>query len=93
MDAIADWIGSALHLDRPLVDRTGLKGTFDVTVEYENLSQPNADLAPGSVAQPTPPDGTGFLDALGQQLGLKVQSTTAPIRTLVVDHIEQLKPN
>ena len=86
MGSIAFWIGGGLTLDRPLVDRTGLTGTFDVSMEFELPPRPGVDAAPQ-------PGSSAFLQAVTDQLGLKLQSTTAPIRTLVIDHIEEPTPN
>jgi uncharacterized protein (TIGR03435 family) len=33
------------------------------------------------------------LEALGEQLGLKLKQETAPVQVLVIDHIEQPSPN
>jgi uncharacterized protein (TIGR03435 family) len=88
MDAIAYSIGGALSLDRPLLDRTGLKGTFDVSMEYE-LAPPSGNR----VGQADPSPNPAFLEAVINQLGLKLQSVTAPGRTLIIDHIEEPTPN
>jgi uncharacterized protein (TIGR03435 family) len=75
-------------VDRPLRDRTGLTGTFDFSVEWS--------LATDS-AQPlgSPPEDTGptFLQALQEELGLKLRPTTGSVDVLVIDHVEQPSPN
>jgi uncharacterized protein (TIGR03435 family) len=77
-------------MDRPIVDRTGLTGTFNFILEWS--------LAPDS-AQPLgpQPDDTGptFFEALQEQLGLKLKSTTGPVDVLVlvIDHVEQPSPD
>jgi uncharacterized protein (TIGR03435 family) len=86
MDAIEEWISQAGNLDRPLVDRTGLSGTFDASVEFEPAPAPSADA-------PAEPRETAFLAAVNDQLGLKLESVTAPVRSLVIDHIEEPTPN
>lgn len=86
MDAIVAWISQAGNLDRPLVDRTGLSGTFDVSVEYEPAAPPSPDAA-------AEPREAAFLGGVSDQLGLKLESITAPVRTLVIDHIEEPTPN
>ena len=75
---IAAWISSLGRLDRPLVDQTGVSGTYDFTVEFN--PQPE-------------PEGTTLLEALQEQLGLKLKPTTAPLDTLVVDHVERPSEN
>jgi bla regulator protein blaR1 len=86
MESIIDWVSDWGTRDRPLVDRTGLRGTFDVSAEFE-LSPP-----PGPDAPDVSP-GASFLEAMNDQLGLKLQSITAPVRSLVIDHIEEPSPN
>jgi uncharacterized protein (TIGR03435 family) len=38
-------------------------------------------------------DATSILSALQEQLGLKLESTRAPVDDVVVDHIEQPAPD
>jgi len=76
--------------DKPVVDKTGLKGTFDYTIEYSGRIGP---LPPGVDAPPPGPQGTSFLQAVRQQLGLKLESSRAPIRTIVIDHVEEPSQN
>ena len=76
-----------------LIDRTGLTGRFDFRMEWEQ------DVAGSSGAASRPPQGPPFvsslessaprfLAALQQQLGLKIESQTAPAPVLVIDSIE-----
>jgi uncharacterized protein (TIGR03435 family) len=75
-------------VDRSVLDRTGLTGTFDFSLEWS--------LAPDS-AQPLGPQpeitGPTFLEALQEQLGLKLKSTTGPVDVLVIDHVERPSPD
>ena len=80
------------EVDKPVIDRTGLVGRFDFTIEYMpdpsrnrfvGLSQPKGDAGPPDSQGPT------FLEALRKQLGLKLVSAKGPIRRLVIDHIER----
>ena len=64
-------------IDRTVVNRTRLTGTFDFLIEWQ--------LGPD--ASPT------FPEALQQQLGLKLVSATAPVDVLVVDHVEKPSGN
>ncbi|HXA56247.1 MAG TPA: TIGR03435 family protein [Candidatus Acidoferrum sp.] len=73
-------------LDRPVVDQTGLSGTFDFSIDCA----PEAAAGPSVQSPETPPT---FLEALKDQLGLKLESTTAKIETLYIDHIEEPSPN
>jgi uncharacterized protein (TIGR03435 family) len=93
MGRVADNLVAAGNLDRPIVDRTGLSGRFDVILEFAPESNgPQANTQPG---QTGPSDQTGptFLEALRDQLGLKLKSQTGPVDVLVVDHVEEPSPN
>jgi uncharacterized protein (TIGR03435 family) len=82
-------VGSNNGLDtRPVVDATGLTGKYDLTLEYRyesgsTLSDPDADDG----GAPT------LIGALKQQLGLRVESGTGPVRMLSIDHIAQPTPD
>jgi bla regulator protein BlaR1 len=77
-------------LDRPVVDQTGLSGRFDFSLDWASESnrpsRPNAD-APADL------QGLTFIEALRDQLGLKLQSAKAPVQVLVVDHVERPSEN
>ena len=75
-------------LDRPVVNRTGLGGTFDFWMELT----PVADDTSTYRIDPDP-TGPQLVDALREQLGLKLQPTNGPVDVLVVDHIEEPSPN
>lgn len=72
----------------PVVDRTGLSGTFDITLQW---SSPRMF----KVADPTDRDALSNLpegstnptifNAVKQQLGLKLEETTGPVRVIVIE--------
>jgi uncharacterized protein (TIGR03435 family) len=70
-------------VNRTVKDQTGLKGNFNLTLDWspDELSQNNA--APG----------ISIFTALQEQLGLKLESTRAPVDVLVIDHAEQPTPD
>jgi uncharacterized protein (TIGR03435 family) len=82
----------AAEVSEPVVDRTGLAGTFDYTVEYSGQFGPRP---PADADTPPAPEGSGttFRQALRDQLGLKLVPAKAPIQTIVVDHIERPSEN
>ena len=94
LELLAGALGGPGKLDRPVVDRTGLSGRFDFSLEFAFVPTgesnqpplPNAD-APADLA------GPAFLDALREQLGLKLESAKAPLQILVVDHLERPSEN
>jgi uncharacterized protein (TIGR03435 family) len=77
-------------VDRPILDRTGLTGKFDLIIEF--APQPKLTQPPDASSQ-SADTGPMFLEALKDQLGLKLESTTGPVNTLVIDHIEEPSPN
>jgi uncharacterized protein (TIGR03435 family) len=79
-----------LGVDRPVVDQTGLTGTFDFVIEFS--PQIDTPLPPGANFTP---DTTGptFQEALKEQLGLKLDPGTGSVEVLTVDHIEQPSEN
>jgi uncharacterized protein (TIGR03435 family) len=75
-------------VDRQVLDRTGLTGTFDFSLEWS--PEPAITGAPDQAAASS---GPGFLEALRSQLGLKLVATTAPTDVLIIDHIERPDEN
>lgn len=71
---------------RPVLDQTGLSGKFDFSVEFVPQRGPAAEAE-------SEPAGPTVLEALRDQLGLKLKSTTAPLEIIVIDHIEPPSPN
>jgi uncharacterized protein (TIGR03435 family) len=74
----------ANQVGRPVLDRTGLNGSFNFKLEWI------PDAAPGGDA-PSPSDSTGpsLFTALQEQLGLKLESARGPVEILVIDHVER----
>ena len=68
---------------RVVIDKTGLKGNYDVTLRYVDMPSPNAP--PG-----TPPE---LFTALQEQLGLKLEPDRASLKILVIDRIERPTEN
>ena len=82
--------GPITGLDRPIIDNTGLSGAFDFVIEF--TPQINGPLPPGANFQPDP-DGPTFLQALQEQLGLKLVPQTGTVEVLVIDHVEEPSAN
>jgi bla regulator protein BlaR1 len=81
-------------LGQTVLDKTGLTGNYAFTLHWtpdaaENARFRDAEIAAGAPAPGSPdPNGPPLVTALEQQLGLKLESHTAPVQTLVVDHVE-----
>lgn len=67
----------------PVIDKTGLTGKYDFTLEYR--MRPPAGAAGASDDAP----GASLFDALEQQLGLKLAEGRAPFDLVVIDHAER----
>lgn len=90
MDHIALYLPSLYKLGRPVVDQTGLTGTFDFSLQWAPDKNGPLSFLSGSTDDL---EGTPFLDALKEQLGLKLKPAKAVIPALVIDHVEQPSPN
>jgi uncharacterized protein (TIGR03435 family) len=79
-------------VDRPVIDRTGLSGSFDYAIEFtpKFFEWTNSPQFPGFQPDPT---GRTFSQALQEQLGFKLEPTTGPVAVLIVDHVEELSGN
>ena len=75
---------------RPVVDQSGITDRIDYRMEWTPES--NDPRTPSEEVQPDP-HPVRFMDAVREQLGLKLQSTKAPLRILVIDHIERPSEN
>ncbi len=70
---------------RPIVDRTGLDGYFEVTLRYQRL--------PARAGEPDPSAPPTIFTALQEQLGLKLEPSKTEGQILVIDHIERPTEN
>ncbi len=82
------------QVDRTVLDRTGLAGRYDFTLQYSRDENQGAmfrasDSGSGAASAP-PPDSAGptIFTALQEQLGLKLEATKGPVDILVIDHID-----
>jgi uncharacterized protein (TIGR03435 family) len=78
---------------RPIEDATGLEGTFDFTLEWtpDVAAPPRPPEAPP--APPVDPNGSSFVTALREQLGLKLEPRASPIEVVVIDRAERPSPD
>ena len=74
---VHQWAGA--YLTDPVVDSTGLKGSWDFDIKW----------TPKALLQKAGPDGISIFDAVDQQLGLKLERQTAPRPVLIVDSVNQ----
>jgi uncharacterized protein (TIGR03435 family) len=67
-------------LDKPVIDKTGLSGRFDFSIEWGKAIDP--DNA-----------GAAFQQALQEQLGLVLETTRSSVETLLIDQVEMPSTN
>ena len=66
-------------VDRPVIDRTGLSGQYDIQIEF---APEGADL-----------DAPSIFEALQVKLGLKLEPGRGPVESLIVDRVERPTEN
>jgi len=69
---------------RIVVDRTELKGQYDLELKWADFSTVSADPLT---------DGGSLFTAVQEQLGLKLQADRAPVEVVVIDSAERPTPN
>ena len=92
---VADFVVGFLrpHLDRPVVDKTGLDGKYDMRIEFVPEGRRMAvQRDPGS-GTASDPGGPGIFEAIKNQLGLILEKGKGPIDGLVVDRLEHPSDN
>lgn len=81
-------------LDRPVVDQTGISGRYDFTLKW---TPDETQFASMGVRVPPPADDPnappGLFTAIQEELGLKFESTKAPVDVIVIDRIERPADN
>ena len=89
---IAMFFGLIASVNMAVVDRTGLTGRYDVTLQFAG------DIVLAAGAAPVPREVTSsevlpLRAAVRQQLGLKLESVRAPVEVLVIDSIDRPTEN
>jgi uncharacterized protein (TIGR03435 family) len=73
-------------VDRPVLDKTGVGGKFDILLDFDTYS----------VRGQTPPpnyDKPSLVEALREQLGLRLEPQRASFPVLVVENVERPTEN
>jgi uncharacterized protein (TIGR03435 family) len=71
------------ELGRPMLDKTGLTGKYDFTLEFVPAAKAGSDET----------GGPSIFTAIEEQLGLKLEPAKEPMDVLVIDSIEQPAAN
>jgi uncharacterized protein (TIGR03435 family) len=72
-------------VDRPVIDRTGLQGVFDVDVEGVEV-KPAGPFGPSYRPSDTQ---ESIFDTVQSQLGLRLERVTAPIEVLIIERADK----
>jgi uncharacterized protein (TIGR03435 family) len=80
MEMVADGIG----VDRPVIDKTGLTGKYEIRLEATPEFRINNNPQP---------DDLRIFDAIQEQLGLKLEAQKAMMEVLVVDRMDKPSAN
>lgn len=62
---------------KPVIDKTGLSGTYDIDVKFAPPEDPNSELP-------------SLFTALEEKFGLRLQSKSISVDTLVIDHADEV---
>jgi uncharacterized protein (TIGR03435 family) len=78
MSGLADRLAGLAKLDRPVIDKTGIDGAYNFTLEWARE---------GTAVDST--QKASIFTALQEQLGLRLTPQTSTARILVVDHVQR----
>jgi len=84
---IAASLGGMELFDRPVLDQTNVSDYFDFTVEWSTKAQSLSPSLPNDTSK------LSLIEALQEQLGLKLVPQTGFVDVLVIDHVERPTPN
>src|SRR6266566_960851 len=90
------------QLGRPVIDKTGLTGVYDFTLDW--LAPLRTPESAPSILKAVPEheealtkvhaiETASLIEAVSEQLGLELNLQTAPVEILVIDHIEKPSEN
>ena len=86
--SVSQWV------DRPVIDKTGLRGNYDVELTY------SPDVGQGTrfgAAEADAPSANGnapsLFSALREELGLQLKASRGPVQILVIDRVERPDTN
>ena len=84
MSDLANEVWNGFISDRPVIDSTGLTGTFKLRIEATPEFRLNGNPQPGDLS---------IFTAVQEQLGLKLEPSTAPVDILVIDSAQKPSAN
>jgi uncharacterized protein (TIGR03435 family) len=96
-DKLPDVPGARQYFDHPMLDLTGLKGSYDFDITWSPPARAyglggraggGASAAPAPTAS-APTGGLTIFEAVEKQLGLKLALEKHPMQVIVIDHIDR----
>jgi uncharacterized protein (TIGR03435 family) len=85
----------SMVLGRPVIDKTGFSGLFDVRLDFlpDELTAMLPPPPPDAAGAPPDSNVPSILTAMQEQLGLRLESTKGPVEVIVIDHVERPTAN
>ena len=84
----------AAVMDRPVVDETGIKGKWDITLKWtpdeSQFASMGVKIPPPSDAANSPPP---LFVAIQEQAGLRLEPVKEPAKVFVIDHVAEPSAN
>lgn len=74
---------------RLVVDKTGLAGTYKISISFDRTALPRGPDA----AAPTPGAAPSLFTAVQEQLGMRLESSRAPLDVLVIERLDRPTEN
>jgi uncharacterized protein (TIGR03435 family) len=87
--SLATLSNTDMSLYRPIIDKTGLTGTFNATLRFT----PDTIPAQDGNAPPVDANGPSIFAAVQEQLGLKLEPQNTAIDVLIVDEAQHPTAN
>ncbi len=78
LDDLIELMARGPEIDRPLVDQTALRGTFDIELRWTSTRAPAAAS-----------DGPSLFTAVREQMGLALDARRAPVAVVVIESAER----
>jgi uncharacterized protein (TIGR03435 family) len=93
---LVGWL--SVNLRSPVTDKTGLTGNYDFKLKYvrdQNRMQPPPGAPPDGQIPVASLDDSGptLLDAIQEQIGLKLEAGKGSVEGIVIDHVERPSGN
>jgi len=85
-----DVLAHLMNPGRPVINRTGLTGTYDIHLEWWDGEPSDSISAPTDAKADA---GASLMSAATKQLGLRFEAGKGPQEYLVIDHLERPSGN